>query len=113
MSLAVKEYGQAITSDNPKDRIAVWCNAYNANVLFNAMMEFGKPSFQSVLDVPGFFDSRPRVIAVAATNPPGCQRSVRPSPRFTGRPSKRSRVSPATTRASSFAWIRRTDDSGF
>ncbi len=63
LALAVKEYGQAEMGDDPKDQIAVWCNAYNANVLFYAMLEFGKPGFQSVLDVPGFFDSRPMVVA--------------------------------------------------
>ena len=64
LGIAVREYGQALQTSDPKDRIAVWANAYNANVLMYAMREFGKPGFNSVLDVPGFFDSRPVVVTM-------------------------------------------------
>jgi hypothetical protein len=37
-------------------RIALWCNAYNANVLAAALRESRRPGFTTVKDVPGFFD---------------------------------------------------------
>jgi hypothetical protein len=40
------------------ERMALWCNAYNANVLAMALAESRKPGFESVVKVPGFFDAR-------------------------------------------------------
>jgi hypothetical protein len=49
----------------PTVRLALWCNAYNANVLQMASEESRKDGFKTVKDVPGFFDQRS--IAVAGT----------------------------------------------
>jgi hypothetical protein len=44
-------------------RIALWCNAYNANVLAAALRASRMPGFTTVKDVPGFFDRAPIVVA--------------------------------------------------
>ena len=63
IGLVVRDYAKVPLPDDPKARLAYWCNAYNANVLFQAMMERAKPGFTSVLDVDGFFDARPITVA--------------------------------------------------
>jgi hypothetical protein len=43
------------------ERLALWCNAYNANVLAAVLRERRRPGFESVEKVPGFFDQKIRV----------------------------------------------------
>lgn len=45
------------------ERLALWCNAYNANVLSMVLDEWQKPGFKNVVKVNGFFDQRPIRVA--------------------------------------------------
>ncbi len=44
-------------------RIALWCNAYNANMLKIALEESSKPGFTTIKDVPGLFSTRTITVA--------------------------------------------------
>lgn len=63
IGLVVREYTKAGFPDTPKKQLALWCNAYNANVLFQVMMERSRPGFISVDKVDGLFDKRPITVA--------------------------------------------------
>lgn len=63
IGLIVREYTKAGFPDTPKKQLALWCNAYNANVLFQVMMERSKPGFSTVDKVDGLFDKRPIIVA--------------------------------------------------
>jgi hypothetical protein len=45
------------------ERLALWCNAYNANVLLMALTYSGKEGFVNVLKVDGFFDKQSITVA--------------------------------------------------
>ncbi|MCP3906149.1 MAG: DUF547 domain-containing protein [Planctomycetes bacterium] len=45
------------------ERLALWCNAYNANVLAFAVRDSAKPGFTGVNAVDGFFKKRPITVA--------------------------------------------------
>ncbi|MCZ6837388.1 MAG: hypothetical protein O7G85_16555, partial [Planctomycetota bacterium] len=59
IGMAIKRYGVAWLPEDRGDLLAYYCNTYNANVLFQAMMEQTKPGFTSVNDIEGFFKKRP------------------------------------------------------
>jgi hypothetical protein len=66
-SAALAQYVQTL-ADAPlpgdqAERLAFWCNAYNANVLRNASLARKQPGFVSVEKVKGFFDESPIVVA--------------------------------------------------
>ena len=63
IGLIVREYTKAEFPDTPEKQLALWCNAYNANMLFQVMMERSKPGFISVDKVDGLFDRRPITVA--------------------------------------------------
>ena len=63
IGLVVREYRNAGFPDTPEKRLALWCNAYNANMLFQVMMERGSSGFISVDKVDGLFDERPIIVA--------------------------------------------------
>lgn len=63
IGLVVREFKEAALPEEKNDKLAFLCNAYNANVLFIAMMERVKPGFTSVIDVDGFFDRLPITVA--------------------------------------------------
>ena len=56
LGMAVRDYGIARRPEDPEERLALLCNAYNVNVLHYAFLEQTKPGFTSVNDVTGFFD---------------------------------------------------------
>ena len=66
IGLIVKEYTKAGFPDTPKKQLALWCNAYNANVLFQVMMERSKPGFTTIDKIDGLFDKRPIIVASEA-----------------------------------------------
>lgn len=63
IGLVVREYTKAGFPDSPKKQLTLWCNAYNANVLFQVMMERSRPGFTTVDKVDGLFDKRPITVA--------------------------------------------------
>ncbi|MHC4415457.1 MAG: DUF547 domain-containing protein [Planctomycetota bacterium] len=56
-------YMTADLPDDDKEKLAFWCNVYNANVLFHARRVARRPDASSVRDIPGFFDEVPIVVA--------------------------------------------------
>jgi hypothetical protein len=44
-------------------RAALWCNAYNANMLQIALVESARPGFTTINQVPGIFDARSITVA--------------------------------------------------
>jgi len=56
---AVTWYDRTPMPTDRDEKLAFLCNAYNANVLARAYRESVKPGFESVVKVPGFFDSHP------------------------------------------------------
>lgn len=56
LGMAVRDYGIAPQPEDPAERLALLCNAYNANVLRFAFVEQAKPDFTGVNNVSGFFD---------------------------------------------------------
>lgn len=63
IGLVVREFKEAALPEDTNEKLAFLCNAYNANVIFQAMMERAKPGFTSVINVEGFFDQRPITVA--------------------------------------------------
>lgn len=63
IGLVVREFKEADLPEDGNEKLAFLCNAYNANVLFQAMMERAKPGFTSVINVEGFFDRFPVTVA--------------------------------------------------
>jgi hypothetical protein len=63
LDAAIERFADAGLPDDEKARLALWCNAYNANVLSMALAESGKEGFINVLEVPGFFDRREITVA--------------------------------------------------
>ena len=59
IGLVVREFKESSLPESSEEKMAFWCNTYNANVLFHVMMEREKPGFTTVDNVDGFFDSRP------------------------------------------------------
>ena len=60
---AVRGYAAAPRPADEAGRIALWSNAYNANVLLMAHKESRKPAFENVAKIPGFFDQRTITVA--------------------------------------------------
>ncbi len=52
----VSGYARSPLPVDSDTRLALWCNAYNANVLAHALRASEGPGFTSVVNVPGFFD---------------------------------------------------------
>ncbi len=59
----VDAYGRVELPDGTNDRLALWINAYNANVLLMAYRESRKSGFENVNGVPGFFDKTSITVA--------------------------------------------------
>src|SRR5687767_1443635 len=62
----VKHYASAALPQDPKERLALQINAYNANVLAMALHHSRQPGFTTVKEVSGFFDSLPVVVCGSA-----------------------------------------------
>ena len=63
IGLVVRELAKAGFPDSPDKQLTLWCNAYNANMLFQVMMERSRPGFTSVDKIDGLFDKRPIIVA--------------------------------------------------
>ncbi|MHC5113538.1 MAG: DUF547 domain-containing protein [Planctomycetota bacterium] len=58
LDAAVRDFEKVAIPANRDKRLAVWCNAYNANVLAFAVRDSAKPGFTGVDKVDGFFKKR-------------------------------------------------------
>jgi hypothetical protein len=56
-------YAKVSLPADSHQRLAFWCNAFNANVLMLALEESQKENFVNVQQVGGFFESRPIIVA--------------------------------------------------
>ena len=63
LEAVVGYFAEAALPPGPEQRLALWCNAYNANVLRAVVHEREQADFSSVIDVPGFFDARQITVA--------------------------------------------------
>jgi len=63
LGAAVQRFAEAELPGADQDRLALWCNAYNVNVLSMALAESRKEGFISVLETEGFFDRRTITVA--------------------------------------------------
>jgi len=63
LQTVVERYAQAATPAGRDERMALWCNAYNANVLLQVDAARRKPGFDTVVNVPGFFDATKITVA--------------------------------------------------
>ncbi|MHC5023951.1 MAG: DUF547 domain-containing protein [Planctomycetota bacterium] len=63
LNLVVQSYAAAALPEATPARLAFWCNAYNANVLSLALVESRRAGFETVDQVPGFFDERTITVA--------------------------------------------------
>jgi hypothetical protein len=52
----VRHYAESDLPDSTDGKLAFWCNAYNVNILEKVLRERARPEFDSVIEVPGFFD---------------------------------------------------------
>ena len=58
LEAVVRFFAEAPLPGGEEERIALWCNAYNANVLLAVARERRREGFESVAKAPGFFDRR-------------------------------------------------------
>jgi len=63
LDAAVQRFAEADLPEADQERLALWCNAYNANVLAMALAESRRPGFTNLLDADGFFDRRTITVA--------------------------------------------------
>ncbi|MDY7110423.1 MAG: DUF547 domain-containing protein, partial [Planctomycetota bacterium] len=63
LDASIRRLAAAELPEEEDARLALWCNAYNANVLAMALAESRRESFVNVLEVPGFFDRRTITVA--------------------------------------------------
>ena len=63
LDAAVQRFAEAELPKADQERLALWCNAYNANVLLMVLAESRRPDFASLPDVDGFFDRRTITVA--------------------------------------------------
>ncbi|NNM26967.1 MAG: DUF547 domain-containing protein [Phycisphaerales bacterium] len=63
LRVVVAGFAAALRPTAARDRLALWSNAYNANVLLMAFEASRRPGFVNVEKVPGFFDATPIVVA--------------------------------------------------
>ncbi|MCH8211406.1 MAG: DUF547 domain-containing protein, partial [Planctomycetes bacterium] len=59
----VAVYAKADLPSGDDEKLAFLCNAYNVNVLKMVVGETAKEDFTSVMDIPGFFDTRSITVA--------------------------------------------------
>ena len=63
LSECIDGYAKVSLPADSRQRLAFWCNAFNANVLKLALEESVKEGFVNVHQVGGFFESRPIIVA--------------------------------------------------
>ncbi len=72
----VDDFAHAAVPSARNERLALYCNAYNANVLLAVIRARETPSFTNVSEVKGFFDEQAIVVASTRTTLNGLENDL-------------------------------------